>query len=59
MEEITVANSHTPAVQPKAAWGGWGQTPVSVPCSLGDVMSQELAMELQVQNETASSTPLG
>ena len=58
MEDIKVINPHTPTVEPKAAWGGWGKTPVPVPCSLGDVMSQELAKELQVQEEIASSTSL-
>lgn len=48
MEEVEVV---TLSVPPKAAWSGWGSTPASVPCSLEDVMSHELAMELQCQDE--------
>lgn len=52
MEDVEVV---TLSVQPKAAWSGWGSTPACVPCSLEDVMSHELAMELQNQEEKSAT----
>ena len=51
METVETHNMPT-TVLTKPAWGGWGKISTQPStCSLEDVMSQELAMELQIQEE--------